>query len=56
MNTTPFELFLSDEVQALLDHFAALFDIRVTFFSADGRALRRGRQMRNTDYCEMVQK
>ena len=35
----PFELFLSEEVQALLDNFAALLDIRVTFFSADGRQL-----------------
>ncbi len=55
MKTTPFELFLSDEVQALLDHFAALLDIRVTFFSAEGRMLRRGRQMANSDYCRMIQ-
>lgn len=53
--TTAFELFLSDEVQALIDHFAAVLDLRVTFFSADGRELRRGRQMRNCDYCAMVQ-
>ncbi len=52
---TAFELFLSDEVQELLDYFAATLDIRVTFFSADGRQLRRGRQMRNSDYCRMVQ-
>lgn len=51
----PFELFLSEEVQALLDNFAALLDIRVTFFSADGRQLRRGRQMRNCDFCRIVQ-
>ena len=56
MSMTPFELFLSDEVQSLLDHFAATLDIRVTFFSADGRTLRRGRQMRNSDYCRMVQR
>ncbi len=56
MSMTPFELFLSDEVQSLLDHFAAILDIRVTFFSADGRTLRRGRQMRNSDYCRMVQR
>ena len=40
---TAFELFLSDEVQSLIDHFAAVLDLRVTFFSADGRELRRGR-------------
>ena len=56
MSMTPFELFLSDEVQSLLDHFAATLNIRVTFFSADGRTLRRGRQMRNSDYCRMVQR
>ena len=50
-----FELFLSDEVQSLIDHFAAVLDLRVTFFSADGRQLRRGRHMRNSDYCAMVQ-
>ncbi len=54
-NPTAFELFLSDEVQELLDNFAAMLDIRVTFFSVDGRQLRRGRQMRNSDYCRMVQ-
>ncbi len=53
--TTAFELFLSDEVQSLIDHFAAVLDLRVTFFSADGRELRRGRQMRNCDYCAMAQ-
>lgn len=52
---TPFDLFLSDEVQMLLDHFAALLDIRVTFFSQDGVSLLRGRQMRNSDYCRIVQ-
>ncbi len=55
MTPLPFELFLSEEVQSLLDHFAALLDIRVTFFSADGRQLCRGRQMRNCDFCRIVQ-
>ncbi len=55
MPVTPFELFLSDEVQSLLDNFASLLDIRVTFYSADGRMLRRGRQMSNTDYCRLIQ-
>ena len=53
--TTAFELFLSDEVQSLIDHFAAVLDLRVTFFSVDGRELRRGQHMRNSDYCAMVQ-
>ncbi len=55
MKTTPFELVLSDELQSILDHFAALLDIRVTFFSADGKPLRRGCEMRNSEYCRLVQ-
>ncbi len=53
--TAAFELFLSDEVQSLIDHFATLLDLRVTFYSADGRQLRRGRQMTNCSYCAMMQ-
>ena len=55
MKKTPLELFLSDEVQALLDDFAALLDIRVTFFSIAGDCLRRGKAMRNCEYCRIVQ-
>ena len=55
MKDMPFELFLSDEVQALLDDFTALLDIRVTFFSISVDYLRRGKSMRNCDYCRMVQ-
>ncbi len=55
MKNTPLELFLSDEVQALLDDFAALLDIRVTFFSIAGDCLRRGKAMRNCEYCRIVQ-
>lgn len=32
-----------------------MLDLRVTFFSVDGRELRRGQHMRNSDYCAMVQ-
>ena len=56
MPVTPFELFLSDEVQSLLDNFASLLDIRVTFYSADGRMLRRGRQMSNTDFSRVFRR
>ena len=49
------DLFLSDEVQGLLDDFAALLDVRVTFFSLSGECLRRGKKMRNCDYCHMIQ-
>lgn len=50
-----FELLLSDEAQSLIDHFAALLELRVTFFSVDGRVLHRGQHMRNSDYCAMLQ-
>ena len=40
MSSIPMELFLSDEVQRLLDDFASLLDVRVTFFSAAGEFLR----------------
>ena len=49
------DLFLSDEVQGLLDDFAALLDVRVTFFSLSGECLRRGKEMRNCDYCHLIQ-
>lgn len=49
------ELVLSDEVQTILDHFADLLDIRITFYSLDGERVRRGKAMCNSCYCEMVQ-
>lgn len=55
MSGTAFDLFLSEEVQALLDDFAALLDIRVTFFSADGVRVCRGKAMRNCEFCRIIQ-
>ena len=55
MSAVALELFLSDEVQRLLDDFAALLDVRVTFFSLSGEFLRRGKAMRNCEYCRLVQ-
>lgn len=55
MQNMPIELFLSDEIQALLDDFAALLEVRVTFFSVNGDYLRRGKAMRNCDYCRAIQ-
>ena len=55
MQNMPLDLFLSDEIQALLDDFAALLEVRVTFFSADGDDLRRGKAMTNCDYCRCIQ-
>lgn len=49
------ELILSDEVQSLLDDFAALIDARVTFFGPDGTRLRRGKEMCNSEFCRHIQ-
>ncbi|MBE6358054.1 MAG: helix-turn-helix domain-containing protein [Lentisphaerae bacterium] len=54
MSSMPMELFLSDEVQGLLDDFASLLDVRVTFYSLAGEPLRRGKEMRNCAYCSLV--
>ena len=56
MTQASLEIILSDKVQSLLDDFAALLDVRVTFFSADGRRVRRGKEMPNCRYCEMIQR
>jgi len=56
MTNASLEIILSDKVQALLDDFASLLDVRVTFFSADGRQVRRGKEMPNCKYCEIVQR
>ncbi|MCQ2378104.1 MAG: PocR ligand-binding domain-containing protein [Victivallaceae bacterium] len=55
MNTRSVDLFLSDEVQTLLDDFAALLDVRVTLFSLTGERLRRGKAMRNCEFCRILQ-
>ncbi len=49
------ELFLNDDVQKLLDHFAGMLDLRVTFFSRFGLPIRRGKEMPNTPYCKFIQ-
>ncbi len=49
------ELFLNDDVQKLLDHFAGMLDLRVTFFSRFGLPIRRGQEMPNTAYCKFIQ-
>lgn len=55
MNTRSVDLFLSDEIQGILDDLAALLDVRVTFFSITGERLRRGKAMRNCEFCRLVQ-
>ena len=49
------ELFLNDDVQKLLDNFAGMMDLRVTFFSRFGLPIRRGKEMPNTGFCNFIQ-
>lgn len=55
MNLKPADIFLSREVQSILDSFAVLLDIRVTLYSISGERLCRGKSMRNSDFCRLVQ-
>lgn len=55
MENLQFDIFLSEQVQKLLDDFASLLDIRVTFYSVDGVRLKRGKEMSNCKYCSLVQ-
>ena len=54
-NKSALELILSDEVQSLLDDFAALIDARVTLFGPDGTRMRRGKEMCNSEFCRHIQ-
>ena len=49
------ELFLNDDVQKLLDNFAGMLDLRVTFYSRFGLPIRRGKAMPNTAFCNLIQ-
>ena len=49
------ELFLNDDVQKLLDNFAGMLDLRVTFYSRFGLPIRRGKEMPNTGFCSFIQ-
>lgn len=49
------DLILHQEVKRLLDHFAAVMDLRIVLFSAEGEILQRGLNRRNSDYCRLMQ-
>jgi len=49
------ELFLNDDVQKLLDNFAGMLELRVTFYSRFGLPIRRGKSMPNTAFCSFIQ-
>ena len=50
------ELILRDEVQKLLDVFASSLKIRVVLFDPSGGIIRADRQLRNSAYCQLMQK
>ncbi|OGV54132.1 MAG: hypothetical protein A2X45_07090 [Lentisphaerae bacterium GWF2_50_93] len=56
MPTKPsIELILHDEVQKLIDIFAAVLKIRVVFYGPDGEIIRTNHQLRNSEYCQLIQ-
>ncbi len=48
------ELIFRPEVQPILDHFCALSDIRIAFYSPDGAELRVGESRANCRYCQVL--
>ena len=49
------QLILSERAQELLDHFARIMELRYTFIDLQGNMISRGLQMRNCDYCRLLQ-
>ncbi len=49
------ELILHDEVQKLLDLFAAVLKVRVAFYGPDGKIIRTNHKQRNSEYCRLMQ-
>ena len=49
------ELVLNPRVQELLDYFAEVLKLRVTFYDVKYRILCRGLQMRNCEFCRKIQ-
>ncbi|OGV56560.1 MAG: hypothetical protein A2X49_06705 [Lentisphaerae bacterium GWF2_52_8] len=54
-NPISLNLILREEVQRLLDNFAAVLNVRVVFFGMDGAILRCNTDSRNSDYCRLAQ-
>ena len=55
MRKSNLKIVLSDRVQEILDNFAEILDLRLSFFDLNGVMLRRGLRMRNCEYCRMIQ-
>ncbi|MBN2601125.1 MAG: PocR ligand-binding domain-containing protein [Candidatus Marinimicrobia bacterium] len=50
----PLKYIFSDEIQNILDIFTELFDIRIAFFSTDGRELKVGKRKGLCRYCTLL--
>ncbi len=55
MRKSNLKIVLSDRVQEILDNFAEILGLRLSFFDLNGVMLRRGLRMRNCEYCRMIQ-
>ncbi len=49
------KLIFKDEVQEIFDHFSALFDIKILFYSANGEIVKVGLNKPNCRFCNLVQ-
>ncbi len=50
------EVILGDEVQRLLDTFAAALRVRVALYGPDGAIITTNHHLRNSEYCQLIQK
>ncbi|MBI4979384.1 MAG: PocR ligand-binding domain-containing protein [Spirochaetes bacterium] len=49
------DIILRNDVQEVLDYFAACFNIKITFFSFDGKELTTGMNRSGAEYCRLIQ-
>lgn len=48
-------LILREDVQKIFDHFAATVNKNIIFFSPDGEILRSGLNIKNSEFCRIIQ-
>jgi len=49
------KLIFKDEVQDIFDHFSAVFDIKILFYTVDGEIVKVGLNKPNSSYCDLIQ-
>jgi AraC-like DNA-binding protein len=50
------KLIFKDEVQEIFDHFSAIFDVKILFYSTDGDVVKVGLNRPNSQYCDLIQR